>query len=460
MTASDTQGNWFKRLGLTGQIVLAMALGVLLGSAMHYLIGYEMDMAGQTTPPAMGFGAVLHVWLVDGLFHIGGQIFVRGLKLLVVPLVFCSLVCGVALLGANMGRVGGRTIGLYLVTTALAITIALLVALLVDPGAGVQLGTDISFQAKSPPPFGEVLLNIFPTNPVQAMAEGNMLQIIIFALLFGAIMNALGRKVSQVQELMQELNTVFVDMVLFIVRFAPYGVFCLIGYVFSTKGIDVFFVLAKYFFVVLLVLVLHATLVYGSILRFVAGISPLQFLGKVRELMLVAFSTSSSNATLPVTLRTMTRNLGIKPSISSFTAPLGATINMDGTAIMQGTATVFIATVYGIDMTWMSYTLVILTATLASIGTAGVPGAGLIMLALVLEQAGIPVEGIGLILGVDRLLDMARTALNVTGDCVVTTVVARSEGEMDMDTFNNPDAQSAIDSGTGPQETTAEAKAQ
>lgn len=427
------------RISLTAQIVLAMLLGAGVGTVLHYSVGYENGMPVHPD----GIGGTVHNWLVDGFFYIGGQIFVRGLKLLVVPLVFCSLVCGVALLGKNMGRIGLRTVGLYIGTTALAITLALLVALAVDPGAGVQLATDVQFQPKSPPPLRQVLVDIFPSNPLAAMVQGNMLQVIVFALLFGIIMNGLGRKVEKVREGMEQLNDIFLNMVLFIVRFAPYGVFCLIGLVFATEGVEIFFSLAKYFFVVLLVLLLHALIVYGSLLRWFARLSPTIFLIKVRQLLLVAFSTSSSNATLPITLRTMTGNLGIKSSLASFTGPLGATINMDGTAIMQGTATVFISAAYGVHLGLPEYLIVILTASLASIGTAGVPSAGLIMLALVLEQAGLPVAGIGLILGVDRLLDMARTALNVCGDCVVTAVVARAEGDLDEEKFADMTAVSA-----------------
>jgi Na+/H+-dicarboxylate symporter len=371
------------------------------------------------------------------VLYAGGEIFLASLRLLVVPLVFVSLVCGTASLDdlTKLGRVGGRTLLLYLATTAVAITLALSAAVIVQPGAGFELSTDVSFQAQQPPSLVQTLINLFPTNPIKAMAEGNMLQIIVFAGLFGLAVTTAGERGRRVLSFFEDVNDVIMRLVMILMFFAPYGVFCLIAKVFAVQGFAAIAPLAKYFLVVLFVLVLHAAVTYSTLLRLLAGASPLHFFRKMRAPLALAFSTASSGATLPVTLRTVEQRLGVHNQIASFTVPLGATINMDGTAIMQGVAAGFIAQAYGIDIGMTGYLMVVLTATLASVGTAGVPGVGLIMLAMVLRQVNLPVEGIGLIIGVDRLLDMVRTAVNVTGDGVVSCIVAKSEGQLDMDVF-------------------------
>ena len=353
------------------------------------------------------------------------------------PLVFVSLVCGTAALDdvSKLGRVGGKTLGLYLFTTAAAISLALLVAAFVQPGGGFDLPTDLAYAGREAPPLTETLINIFPTNPVRAMADGNMLQIIVFSVLFGLAMTLAGEPGQKLLGIFQDLNSVILRLVMMLMNLAPYGVFCLIAKVFAVQGFGAIVHLAQYFFVVLGVLLLHALVVYPVLLRFLAGLDPLTFFRKMRDPIALAFSTASSNATLPVTLENAELRLGVGNSVASFTIPLGATINMDGTAIMQGVATVFIAQAYGIEIGMTGYLMVVLTATLASIGTAGVPGVGLIMLAMVLRQVNLPVEGIGLIIGVDRLLDMVRTAVNVTGDSVVTCIVAQAEGQLDAEIF-------------------------
>ncbi len=382
--------------------------------------------------------------VVDGLLYAGGEVFLASLKLLVVPLVFVSLVCGTASLDdlTKLGRVGGRTLLLYLATTAVAITLALSAAVIVQPGAGFDLSTDVSYQAKQAPSLVQTLINLFPTNPVQAMAEGNMLQIIVFAGLFGLAVTTAGERGRRVLSFFEDINDVIMRLVMILMFFAPYGVFCLIAKVFAVQGFAAIAPLAKYFVVVLFVLALHAVVTYSTLLRLLAGASPLHFFRKMRAPLALAFSTASSGATLPVTLRTVEQRLGVHNQIASFTVPLGATINMDGTAIMQGVAAGFIAQAYGIDIGLTGYLMVVLTATLASVGTAGVPGVGLIMLAMVLRQVNLPVEGIGLIIGVDRLLDMVRTAVNVTGDSAVTCIVAKSEGRWSAEIFEARSTQS------------------
>ncbi|GAB3033938.1 dicarboxylate/amino acid:cation symporter [Bowmanella dokdonensis] len=380
--------------------------------------------------------------MVEGIFNIVGKIFIASLQMLVVPLVFVSLVCGTCNLSdpSRLGRLGGKSILLYLVTTALAITLAVTFALLVAPGEGINLDTSATFSASEAPTFSEVIIGMFPTNPINAMAEGNMLQIIVFSVLFGIAMAMSGKAGTKLGEMFEDLNKVVMRLVTILMNLAPYGVFALMAKLFATIGFDTITSLLKYFLLVLFVLAVHAFISYPVLLKVLTGLNPMHLLKKMRDAALFAFSTSSSSATLPVTLETARNKLGVRNTVASFTVPLGATINMDGTAIMQGVATVFIAQVYGVDLSVSDYLMVILTATLASVGTAGVPGVGLIMLAMVLQQVNLPVEGIALIIGVDRLLDMTRTAVNVTGDCMVACVVAKSEGELDIDTYNNPRA--------------------
>ena len=407
------------RLALTKRILLAMVAGLLLGSFTHYLSLDDNNFIIQ-------FG-------VNGILDLGGQIFIVTLKLLVVPLVFVSLACGASNLsgGISLGRIGFKTLILYLFTTAAAITLALVVANLINPGLGMSLASDTIFVGKESPPIKQVFLEIFPSNPVKAMAEGNMLQVIVFAILVGVAISKSGEYGVRLRNGLNDWNEVIMRLVLMLMSIAPIGVFCLMTTVFANMGFSGILDLAKYFSNVVLVLVLHFAMTYFLLLRILAGLSPLRFFKDFYPVMVYAFSTSSSSATLPITLETLEKKMGVKKEVASFTAPLGATINMDGTAIMQGVATVFIAQAYSIDIGLGGYTMVILTATMASIGTAGVPGVGLITLALVLQQVGLPVEGIALIIGVDRLLDMLRTAINVGGDATVAAIVAKSEGKLD-----------------------------
>ena len=421
-------------MSLTQRIVVAMLMGLLMGALLNFISsGNMLPVAVQTW---------LDLYLVNGLFDTVGQIFVRSLKLLVVPLVFVSLICGVSSLGNNsrMGAVATRTVALYMTTTALAIALAIMVAVIVRPGVGIDLAMATEFVAKEAPPLKNTIINIFPSNPVQSMANGSILQVIVFSLLMGFAISKSGEKGQRISEFFNDLNEIIMTMVMILMKLAPYGIFCLLAKLFSDVGIGMILSLAKYFFTVLFVLLLHSLGVYSLIFKFFTGLSVRTFLSKMRSALALAFSTASSGATMPVTLRTVEQRLGVNNSIASFTVPLGATINMDGTAIMQGVATVFIAQAYNIGLGLDGYLTVVLTATLASIGTAAVPGVGLVMLVMVLNQVGLPVEGIGLIIGVDRLLDMTRTATNVTGDAMVTTVVANSEGLLDRDTFNDPEA--------------------
>ncbi len=416
-------------MSLTNRILLAMVAGVLFGSLLNLAIH------GDGLPEAVR--AVTANYLIDGLFDVVGRIFIASLKVLVVPLVMVSLICGSSSLGdsARMGPIAGKTLLLYLATTAIAVSLALFFAVLIGPGANVEMVGEANYTPTVPPPLVDVLVNIFPSNPIAAMADGKMLQIIVFSLLFGYAISHAGEQGRRIASFFRDMEAVVMKMVEILMALAPYGVFALLARLFSTMGIGAIVDLAAYFLTVLMVLLFHALVVYSIMLRSLAGLSPAMMLRKIRPVWAFAFSTASSGATLPITLRTVERRMGVHNSVAGFTIPLGATINMDGTAIMQGVATVFIAQVYGVDLSMGAYITVILTATLASIGTAAVPGVGLITLAMVLEQAGLPVEGIALIIGVDRLLDMVRTAVNVTGDTTVSLIVARSEGQFDEEVY-------------------------
>ena len=412
-----------KKKSLTFKILVAMVLGVLVGLILNPIADQPI-----VSDYIVGFG-----------FTLLGSVFISLIKMMVVPLVFVSLTLGAAQIGdvKKLGRIGGKTLGFYLFTTAVAITLAIIVATLVKPGTFMQIAADANytFEAKESPAFVNVLINMVPTNPVAAMANGNMLQIIVFALLSGTAITILGDRVERIKVILEQLNEIILKMVMMIMNFAPIGVFALVGKTMATFGFDAIGSLAMYMGCVFFTLIIHAIFTYQGLLYATTRLNPIQFFKNFAPAMAVAFSTSSSNATLPVTIETAEERLGVNKELASFTLPLGATINMDGTAIMQGVATVFIAQIYGVDLGIADFVTVILTATLASIGTAGVPGVGLVMLSMVLTQVGLPVEAIGIILGIDRILDMSRTVVNITGDAVCTLIVAKTENEFNEEIY-------------------------
>jgi Na+/H+-dicarboxylate symporter len=418
-----------KKMTLTTKVLLGMALGILVGLGINYTgANAEGTFVGDN--------------IVNGLFSIVGTMFINALKMLVVPLVFFSLLSGVLGIGNinALGKVGGKSFALYMLTTALAIALGISLAALLGIGEGMNLPADVAFSAKEAPPLSSVLIDIIPTNIIHAMAEGKMLQLIFFSILAGISILMVGKKAAPLASTIELLNEVMMNMVNIVMAVAPYAVFALIAKAISNLGIDLLVDLAGYVAVLIAALLLHLTFTLMGILKIFTGLSPLKFLKKMRDAQVFAFSTASSNATIPVTLRSVTEKLGVNNSVASFTVPFGATINMDGTAIMQGVATVFIANAYGVHLGISGYLTVIMMSVLASIGTAGVPGVGLIMLSMVFTQVGLPVDGIGLILGVDRILDMVRTAVNVSGDAAVSVIVANSEGKLDKAVFNNPEA--------------------
>jgi len=416
-------------MSLTLKVVIGMGLGIVIGLFFN-LSGLNAD------------GSFINTYIVDGLFHVIGKLFINALKMLVVPLVFFSLICGVCGIGNlnTLGRVGTKSFALYMLTTAIAITVAMTVAVSTGIGEGMNLAGTASFTAKEAPPLTEVFISIVPSNPVKAMANGDMLPIIFFAIMVGISMLMVGRKAQGFIEGAEIANEVMMKMVNIIMAAAPYAVFVLIAKSMANLGTELLGQLVGYVLVLVGALFLHLFVTLMLVLKFFSGLSPRVFLSKIRNAQVFAFSTASSNATIPVTLRAVTERMGVNNSVASFTVPFGATINMDGTAIMQGVATVFIANIYSADLGTAEYLTVILMSVLASVGTAGVPGVGLIMLSMVFAQVGLPVEGIGLILGVDRLMDMIRTAVNVSGDAVVSTIVAKSEGKFDLAVYNDVDA--------------------
>jgi len=424
-----------RKMSLTVKVLLGMFFGIIVGLIINFT-----DM--NTT------GSFINVYIVDGLFFVVGKLFVNALKMLVVPLVFFSLICGVCCIGSinTLGRVGTKSFALYMLTTAVAIAVAISISASVGLGQGMELQAATSFETKEAPPLKNVLIDIVPSNPIKAMANGDMLPLIFFSILVGISILLVGKKASKFAESAEIANEIMMKMVSIIMAVAPYAVFALIARSISQLGIDLLSHLAGYATILIGSLFIHLFITLMIVLKLFSGLSPIMFIKKIRNTQVFAFSTASSNATIPITLRTATERLGVDNSVASFTVPFGATINMDGTAIMQGVATVFIANLYGLDLTTADYLTVILMSVLASIGTAGVPGVGLVMLSMVFTQVGLPVEGIGLILGVDRLMDMIRTAVNVSGDAVVSSIVAKSEGKLDLGVYNDRHAGAVISS--------------
>ncbi|MBB5721984.1 Na+/H+-dicarboxylate symporter [Loktanella ponticola] len=427
MTDQHTAKTSKKKMSLTAQIMVAMGVGIIVGVIFNTI---QSDF--------------INTHIVAGFFAMVGKMFVNALKMLVVPLVFFSLIGGVTGIGdiRVLGRVGGKSFALYLFTTACAIAMAIVLAQLIGPGAGfVMEGIDTSgVSAGEAPAVWDVFANIVPTNPIAAFANGEMLQVIFYTVILGVAVLMLGDESKPFIAAATYMNEVMMKIVSIVMLFAPYGVFCLIAKTFAEQGLGLFLPVLGYVITLVLALMIHLFGTLSLMLKVLGGLNPIIFMKKMRPAQVFAFSTASSNATIPVTYRSVTERVGVDKGVASFCIPFGATINMDGTAIMQGVATVFLANVYGIDLGLGGYITVIGMAILASIGTAGVPGVGLVMLTMVLGQVGLPIEGIAIILGVDRLMDMIRTAVNITGDAVVTTIVAKGEGKIDMDVFNDPDA--------------------
>ncbi|MDA8857196.1 dicarboxylate/amino acid:cation symporter [Gammaproteobacteria bacterium] len=408
---------------LTRNILLGMLVGFVLGAILYYSNFLPLR---------------LKEFIEIYVFNLGSSIFVNLLKLLIVPLVFFSLVSGISSLTnmTSLGNITLKTVLLYLSTTAIAVTLSLIIGSIFKPGSGYS--SNVSPPDKLPQGQGiyETILDIFPSNIIEAMANNQMLAVVFFSILFGLALNKTNHLTDNFSESFEKLNTVFMQLVIMIISFAPIGVFCLIGKFVIADGLDIFQEAFKYVTLLILVLFIHAFVTYSLILKMFTNLSLFTFFKKMREVAIFAFSTSSSAATIPVTLKTVQDNLGVNKNVASFVIPVGATINMDGTAIMQGMATIFIAQMSGIDLSLIQYVQVVILAVVTSIGTAAVPSAGTITLVIILQQFGLPLEAVGIILAVDRILDMLRTSVNVTGDAAVACIVANSEGLLDKNIYN------------------------
>lgn len=418
-----------KKIGLTSKIFIGLIGGLILGVILNLWV------------PSSYFRDTV---LVEGIFYVIGNGFIRLMKMLVVPLVFFSLICGSSAIGdtKSLGKVGGKTIIFYLATTALAVSVAISVASIIHPGVGLDMDSiDASeVTVAEGTTVTDTLLNIIPENPIGSLASGTMLQIILFALIIGILLAKMGERAELITNLCNQCNDLMMEMTNLVMSFAPIGVFCMIARTFSNLGFDAFVPLLKYMGSVTLGLFVQCFVVYMVLLVLFTRLNPVKFIKKFFPVMAFAFSTSTSNATIPLNIDTLEEKIGVSRKISSFTIPLGATINMDGTSIMQGVAVVFAAQAYGIHLGVGGYLTVIATATLASIGTAGIPSVGLVTLSMVFSAVGLPVEAIALIMGIDRILDMLRTAVNITGDAVCTTIVAHQNGDLDKDVFNKTEA--------------------
>lgn len=421
-----------KKMGLTTKIFVGLISGLILGVVLNLWV------------PNSYFRDTI---LVDGVFYVVGNGFIRLMKMLVVPLVFCSLVCGSSAIGDTkaLGKVGGKTIMFYLATTALAVTVAIAVASVVRPGIGLDMSAIEAGEVAVAENVSaaDTILNIIPENPIGALADGTMLQIILFALVVGVLLAKMGERAELIANFMNQCNDLMMEMTNLVMNLAPLGVFCMIARTFSNLGFEAFVPLLKYMGSVVMGLFVQCFIVYMLLLALFTRLNPVRFLKKFFPVMAFAFSTSTSNATIPMNIDTLEEKIGVSRKISSFTIPLGATINMDGTSIMQGVAVIFAAQAYGMQLGAGGYLTVIATATLASIGTAGIPSVGLVTLSMVFTAVGIPVEAIMLIMGVDRILDMIRTAVNITGDAVCTTIVAHQNGDLDREVFNSVEGKDA-----------------
>ena len=411
-----------KKISLGNWILIGMLLGLIVGLLLNFYV----------TDPF-----IKDIVLMNNVFYLGGNLFIKLMKMLVVPLVFFSIVVGVASISdiRTIGSIGGTTILIYLITTAVAVTIALMIGMFIQPGAGLHMsdigGTSNLTMNQT---MTDTILNLVPDNPFSSLATGDMLPVIIFGLLIGIILAKLREETETFNKIFTEGNKIMMEMTSIVMKFAPIGVFCLMAKTFGGLGFDGMLPLGKYFVCVLIGLAIQGFVVYPSLLVLFTRLNPIKFFERFFSVMFFAFSSSTSNATIPLNMEKL-HEMGVSRDVSSFTIPLGATINMDGTAIMQGVAVMFAAQAYGIDLGTSALLTVIFTAVMASVGTAGVPSVGLVTLTMVFNSVGLPVQAIGVIFGIDHILDMFRTAINVTGDAICTIIVSFRNKAIDLDIY-------------------------
>ena len=406
-------------MSFTKKIIVAMILGIIAGIFLNI---FTYDVSADDS-------------IVINLFSVVSDLFISALKLVIIPLIFFSIVCGIISLSddVSLSRLGIKTLSLYLLTTVIAISLGLLFSSFIDyePILLSNLESDVSIDNI------ETESNFFPTNIFKSLSNGNIIHLLIFSVLIGIAASKVKDKVKTFVNYFHEFNAVINELVKIIISFTPIAVFCILSKTFATQGLETLTPLMGYFFTVVFVLLFHFFITFYFMLKTFTNLSPKKFFINIKEVIVFTFSTSSSSASIPFTLKAANEKCGINKSISSFTIPLGATINMDGTAIMQGCATFFLASLYGIDLGMPEILTIVITATIASIGTAGIPSAGIIMLTVIFTQIGIPLEGITLLLGVDRLLDMMRTSINVSGDFCISCIVANSENRIDETIFKS-----------------------
>jgi Na+/H+-dicarboxylate symporter len=406
-------------MSFTKKIIVAMILGTLLGVTLNLLISDTFSSN--------------HI--IIKFFTLVSDLFISALKLIIIPLIFFSIVCGILSLSDDvpLSRLGIKTMSLYVFTTIIAISIGLLFSSFVDFNPVLLADLDSSYSLEQ----AEHKSNIFPSNIFKSLAEGNIIHLLIFSLLIGIAASRIKENIQTFIDYIYQFNMIVNELVKIIISFTPVAVFCILSKTFATQGTETLAPLMGYFLIVVFSLFVHFFVTFSLLLKIFSKLDPIKFYRNIKELIIFSFSTSSSSASIPFTLNTANEKCGIDKSISTFTIPLGATINMDGTAIMQGCATFFLASLYGIDLGTSEILTIVITATVASIGTAGIPSAGIIMLTVIFSQVGIPLEGIPLLLGVDRLLDMMRTSVNVSGDMCISCIVASSENKINETTFKS-----------------------
>ena len=406
-------------MSFTKKIIVSMILGILVG------VAFNLTSLIESTSGTY----------IINLFDLVSYLFLSSLKLIIVPLIFFSIVCGIVSLSddVSISRLGIKTLLLYTITTVIAISLGLLFSSLMNYGPIEMKSLDNVVNIENIEPDS----NFFPNNIFKSLSDGNIIHLLIFAVLIGISAARIKNKIKTFIQYFFDFNDVVNELVKLIISFTPIAVFCILAKTFSTQGVETIMSLAEYFFTVVLVLIIHFLFSFSILIKSFTALDPIKFFQNLKDVVIFTFSTSSSSASIPFTLRAAEEKYGLDKSISTFTVPLGATINMDGTAIMQGCATFFLASLYGIDLGINEILTIVITATIASIGTAGIPSAGIIMLTVIFTQIGIPLEGITLLLGVDRLLDMMRTSVNVGGDLCISCIIASSENKINEEVFNS-----------------------